>query len=277
MIVQRRTVLVTVSELLVMIVALMFLAPFYFVLINSVKPFGEILTNAASIPKVFAWENYATVTRKIHFPLILFNSTLITIVSTALLVILGAMTSWWMVRQKTWFGRILFYAFTAAMVIPFQSIMIPFMKVVTATRIINTRIGLIIVYLGYSTPFTVFLYHGFMKSVSLEIEEAAIIDGCNTFQLFFTIVMPLIRSMTVTVIILQTLLIWNDFLLPLLMLNNRNLHTIPLAVFTFFGQYTNRWDYALATLVLGMTPIVVFFLIMQKHVVAGISAGSVKG
>ena len=163
------------------------------------------------------------------------------------------------------------------MITPFQSFMIPLMRVVTTLDLVNSRKGLIIVYLGYSTPFTVFLYHGFIKSVPIQMEESALIDGCNRFQIFFYIVLPLIRSMTVTVIILQTLLIWNDFLLPLLLLTDRSLHTIPLAVFSFFGQYTNRWDYALATLVLGMLPIIIFFLIMQKYVVAGVRAGAVKG
>jgi raffinose/stachyose/melibiose transport system permease protein len=171
----------------------------------------------------------------------------------------------------------MFFAFVAAMVTPFQSIMIPLMRVVTDFHLLNSRIGLILVYLGYSTPFTVFLYHGFIKSVPIQMEEAALIDGCNIFQIFLYIVIPMIRSMTITVIILQTLLIWNDFLLPLLILSKRSLHTIPLAVFSFFGQYTNRWDYALATLVLGMFPIVIFFLFMQKYVIAGVRSGSVKG
>lgn len=163
------------------------------------------------------------------------------------------------------------------MVTPFQSFMIPLMKVVTRLHFINTRIGLIIVYMGYCTPFTVFLYHGFMKSVPRQLEESAIIDGCNTIKTFFFIVIPMIKSMTITILILQALLIWNDFLLPLLILSSKQLHTIPLAVFSFFGQYTNRWDYALATLILGMLPIIIFFLVMQKYVVAGVRAGSVKG
>jgi len=277
MIAQKRNTKVTIAEIFVILAALLFLAPFYFVIVNSLKPFGEILKNAASLPQVFAWSNYSNAIEKINFVKVLCNSLIITTISVFLLVIFGSMTSWWIVRHKSKITTILFFAFVAAMITPFQSIMIPLMRVVTTLHFVNTRIGLIIVYMGYSTPFTVFLYHGFIKSVPLQLEEAAIIDGCNTLQIFFHIVIPLIKSMTVTVLILQALLIWNDFLLPLLILSKKDLHTIPLAVFSFFGQYTNRWDYALATLVLGMLPIVIFFLLLQKYVVAGVRSGSVKG
>ena len=277
MIAKKRTMTVRLLELLMVFFALLFLTPFYFVLVNSLKPFGEILNNAASIPTEVAWGNYSNAFKKINFITVLLNSLSITVISIILLVAMGSMASWWMVRNGTKFTTILFYACIAAMITPFQSFMIPLMRVVTTLDLVNSRKGLIIVYLGYSTPFTVFLYHGFIKSVPIQMEESALIDGCNRFQIFFHIVLPLIRSMTVTVIILQTLLIWNDFLLPLLLLTDRSLHTIPLAVFSFFGQYTNRWDYALATLVLGMLPIIIFFLIMQKYVVAGVRAGAVKG
>ncbi|MDA3810267.1 MAG: carbohydrate ABC transporter permease [Spirochaetaceae bacterium] len=277
MIASKRTYVVTLLEVMIIIIALIFLAPFYFVVVNSLKPFGEILKNAASWPETFAWSNYLIAIEKVKFIHVFLNSLIITTGSIFFLVITGSMASWWMVRKNTKFTIILFFVFVASMVTPFQSFMIPLMRVVTVLHLVNSRAGAIIVYLGYCIPFTVFLYHGFIKSVPIEMEESALIDGCNTFQTFFFIVFPLIRSMTVTVIILQALLIWNDFLIPLLILSDRALHTIPLAVFSFFGQYTNRWDYALATLVLGMLPIVIFFLIMQKYVVAGVRSGSVKG
>jgi len=264
-------------EGLMVLAALIFLVPFYFVIVNSLKPYGEILQNAAALPSSIAWENYANAFKKIQFLRVFFNSLFITALSLVFLVLIGSMASWWMVRRKTGFNSVIFFAFVIAMVTPFQSIMIPLMRVVTSLNFINNRLGLVVVYLGYCTPFTVFLYHGFIKSVPKEMEEAALIDGCNTLQTFFLLVIPVIRSMTITVIILQTLLIWNDFLIPLLILPKRALQTIPLAVYSFFGQYTNRWDFALATLVLGMMPIVLFFLFLQKYVVAGIRSGAVKG
>ena len=126
-------------------------------------------------------------------------------------------------------------------------------------------------------PFTVFLLHGFVKTVPRELEESAYLDGCHTIQTFYHIVLPLLKSILATVAILQTFWIWNDFLLPLLVLFDPLKRTIPLAVFGFFGQYTDRWDYALATLTMGMVPIVAFFLALQKYIIRGVAAGSLKG
>jgi raffinose/stachyose/melibiose transport system permease protein len=266
-----------VLESFMILMAMIFLLPFYFVVVNSFKSYGEILKSAASLPQMWNLSNYANAFKRVHFLRVLFNSFFIASVSIALLVLIGSMSAWWLVRNKTKFHTILFFAFVAAMIIPFQSIMITLMRVAHNLHLINSRIGLVMIYLGYSSPLTVFLYHGYSKAIPRDIEEAARLDGCNTFQVFFLVVMPLLRSMTITVIILQTLLIWNDFLLPLLVLNERSLQTIPLAVFSFFGQYTNRWDYALAILILGMIPIVTFFLVLQKYVVQSISTGSLKG
>ncbi len=264
-------------ESFMILMALIFLLPFYFVIVNSFKPYGEILKSTVSLPQTWNLGNYANAVKRVHFLRVLFNSFFITSVSIAFLALIGSMSAWWLVRHKTKFHTILFFAFVAAMIIPFQSIMITLMRVAHNLHLINSRIGLVTIYLGYSSPLTVFLYHGYSKAVPRELEEAACLDGCHTFQVFFLVVMPLLRSMTITVIILQTLLIWNDFLLPLLVLNERSLQTIPLAIFSFFGQYSNRWDYALALLILGMIPIVTFFLVLQKYVVQSISTGSVKG
>jgi raffinose/stachyose/melibiose transport system permease protein len=135
----------------------------------------------------------------------------------------------------------------------------------------------IVIYLGFGMPLTVFLLHGFVKGVPRELEESAYIDGCNTMQSFVHVVLPMLRIMIVTVIILQTLWIWNDFLLPAITLFSSRLHTIPLGIFRFFGQHMDRWDLALATLSMGMFPIVVMFLFLQKYVIRGVTAGSVKG
>lgn len=264
-------------ESFMFLMAIIFLLPFYFVVVNSFKPYGDILKSTVSWPQIWSLGNYANAVKRVHFLRVLFNSFFITSVSITFLVLIGSMSAWWLVRNKSKFHTILFFAFVAAMIIPFQSIMITLLRVAHTLHLVNSRFGLIMIYLGYSSPLTVFLYHGYSKSVPRELEEAAYLDGCNTFQVFFLVVMPLLRSMTITVIILQTLLIWNDFLLPLLILNERTLQTIPLAIFSFFGQYSNRWDYALALLILGMIPIVTFFLMLQKHVVQSISSGSLKG
>jgi len=143
--------------------------------------------------------------------------------------------------------------------------------------LMDSRFGLIVCYFGFGVSLNLFLYHGFMKSIPLEIEEAAVVDGCTPYGVFWKIVFPLLKPMTITMLLLNSLWIWNDFLLPLLVLHSADIRTIPLQTYSFFGQYTKQWDLALAGLVLGVAPMVAFFLLMQKHIIAGISAGAVKG
>jgi raffinose/stachyose/melibiose transport system permease protein len=266
-----------ILEIAVIIVALVFLAPFYFVVANSVKPFGDIIRDAASWPTTFHFQNYVQAWQQVKFPLVLLNSVVVSTFSISGMVLLGSMAAWRMVRRAHLASRILFLLFVAAMVIPFQSVMIPMVKVARVLGITNTRPGVIIIYFGFGMPLTVFLLHGFVRALPRELEESAYIDGCTTTQSFFHIVLPMLRVMIVTVIILQTLWIWNDFLLPALILFSPRLHTIPLGIFRFFGQHMDRWDSALATLTMGMFPIIVFFLFLQKYVIRGVAAGSVKG
>ncbi len=266
-----------VLEIVVILAALVFLSPFYFVIVNSVKPFGEIMTNAAALPQNLALENFALAWQQVRFPVVFMNSVIVTSFSIAAMVLLGSMAAWRMVRRPHAVSRLIFVLFVTAMVIPFQSVMIPMVKVAKVLGLINTRPGVIIIYLGFGMPLTVFLLHGFVKGVPRELEESAYIDGCNTMQSFLHVVLPMLRIMIVTVIILQTLWIWNDFLLPAITLFSSRLHTIPLGIFRFFGQYMDRWDLALSTLSMGMFPIVVMFLFLQKYVIRGVTAGSVKG
>ncbi len=259
------------------VLAIIFLAPFYLVVINSLKDYGDVLRGAASFPRPLVFENYTVAWTTVQFPLATFNSLVITIVSITLLVLVGAMAAWRLARAPHRVNNIIFTVFVAAMVVPFQSVMIPLMRVGSTLNLLDNRPGLIIIYLGFGMPFTVFLFHGFIKaSVPREIEEAAIIDGCNSFQTFFLVVLPILRPMLATVVILHAFWIWNDFLLPLLVLYDPAKRTIPLAVFSFLGKYTDRWNLALATLTMGMLPIIVFFLALQKHIIRGVAAGSVK-
>lgn len=266
-----------VTELLMILMALLFLVPFYFLFVNSVKTFGNLLTDSAGLPVTLEWTNYSRAWTITKFPSALLNSFIVTVVSNLLLALFSAMTAYQMVRRNTRFNRLLFAMFVAAMVIPFQSIMIPLVKVTSTLGLGNSLFGLIICYLGFGVPLSVFLFHGFTKSIPLEIEEAATVDGSSPYGVFFRVVFPLMKPMFVTVIILNTLWIWNDYLLPSLILTSAELRTIPIATFAFFGQYTKQWDLALPALVLGITPVIIFFLAMQKYIIEGITAGAVKG
>ncbi|WP_059049210.1 carbohydrate ABC transporter permease [Paenibacillus senegalimassiliensis] len=264
-------------QIVMIVIAILFMAPFYFLLVNSVKSLGDILTNAASWPETWVWSNYANAWRITRFTEAFGNSLVITIAGILLIALFSAMAAYRMVRSNTLLNRIQFTLFVAAMVVPFQSIMIPLLQVIKGLGINNSIPGLILCYLGLGVPLAIFLLHGFVKSIPLEMEEAALVDGAKPYVVFWRIVIPLLQPMLVTVIILNCLWIWNDYLLPSLVLQSQHLRTIPIATFAFFGQYTKQWDLALPTLVLGITPILLFFLSLQKYIVEGITSGSVKG
>ncbi|MEG9299058.1 carbohydrate ABC transporter permease [Mangrovibacillus sp. Mu-81] len=273
---KRYTKKTFVLEIIGIALGILFLIPFYFVFINSVKPFAAILIDAAAWPEEFMFSNYAKVWEIINFPRAFWNSLIITVASNIGLVIISSMAAWKMVRTPGKFSKILFVIFVSAMVIPFQTVMIPLMKLGGALNLTNSIPGLVIMYFGFGVPLSLFLFHGFVKTVPVEIEESAMIDGCSQFGVFWRIVFPLLKPITVTVIILNTLWIWNDYLLPLLVLQDAELRTIPLAASSFFAQYTKQWDMGLAALVLGIAPIIVFFLFLQKHIIKGIASGSIK-
>ncbi|KPB05693.1 carbohydrate ABC transporter permease [Bacillus sp. CHD6a] len=273
---QKYTKRTFVLEIIGILLAILFLIPFYFVIINSVKSFSEILIDAAALPTEILFSNYAKVWEIIQFPRAFWNSLIITVLSNIGIVVISSMAAWKMVRTPGKFSKILFVIIVSAMVIPFQTVMIPLMKLGGALNLINSIPGIVVMYFGFGVPLSLFLYHGFVKTVPVEIEEAARIDGCSQFGVFWRIVFPLLKPITVTVVILNTLWIWNDYLLPLLVLQTAELRTIPLATSSFFAQYTKQWDMGLAALMLGIAPIIIFFLFLQRHIIKGIAAGSVK-
>jgi len=266
-----------ITQVGVLAAAVLFFVPFVFVVLNSIKPYGEIVASAVSLPAAIEWENYLIAWQDVHFPRVLVNSLIITVSSLVGLILMGTMAAWQLGRNPGAVASTVLMLFVASMIVPFQSIMIPLMKISSVLGLLDSRWGLIVVYWGFRMPFTVFLFYGFVKTVPLELEQAAIIDGASSGIVFTRIVLPLLRPMVATVAIIHTLWIWNDFLLPLIMLFDRDLHTIPLAVYSFFGQWANRWDRALATLVMGTAPIITFFVILQRQLVSGIMSGSVKG
>ncbi|WHZ03927.1 carbohydrate ABC transporter permease [Neobacillus sp. YX16] len=272
----RYTWRTSIVEILAILLGLVFLVPFYYVFSNSLKSFAEILTNTSSLPKVLMFDNYVNAFEKLDFLIVFKNSLIITIASNIVLVIFCSMAAYMLVRTKKKISNIIFMTFVAAMIIPFQSLMIPLIKTAGNLGILNSIWGLVFMYLGFGSGMTIFLYHGFIKGIPLELEEAAIIDGCSRFGVFWRIVFPLLKPITVTIVILNSLWIWNDFLLPSLVLQDPELRTIPLATFFFFGQYTKQWDLALAALVIGIIPLLIFFFTMQKHIIQGITSGSIK-
>ncbi|MEK3791145.1 carbohydrate ABC transporter permease [Paenibacillus sp. FSL R7-0204] len=267
-----------VLEIAAILLAIVFLSPFYLVLSNSVKGLKDILIDAASWPQVFHWSNYSKVWDAINFPQAFFNSLTITILSVIFIVLFSSMAAYQIVRKPTRFNSFVFLLLVSAMIIPFQSLMLQLVRVTSLLELRGELYGIVACYLGFGMPLSVFLFHGFIKTVPLELEEAARVDGSNPYGVFFRIVFPLLLPIIVTVIILNTLWIWNDYLLPVLVIGgNKDLTTLPVAVTKFFGQYTKKWDLALAGLVMAITPILLFFLSLQRYIVEGVTAGSIKG
>jgi raffinose/stachyose/melibiose transport system permease protein len=266
-----------IVELALVLFALLYLTPFYFVIANSVKPFKDILINAASWPATVEWGNYLKAWQLLNFPMAFWNSFIIVLFGNLGIIVLSSMSAYWISRNRGAANSIMLVILLSAMIIPFQTIMIPLIRVASFLDMTNSRWGVILCYWGLGVSMAVFMYHNFIKSLPIEIEEAAIVDGCGPLNRFWRVIFPLLKPMTVTLAILDTLWIWNDFLLPSLFLNNVQMRTIPLASSMLFSQYTKQWDLGLAALVMACAPIVIFFFSLQSYIIKGVAAGSVKG
>lgn len=271
-----------IKELLLLIAALFFLSPIYIIIVNSFKDRQELYENVLALPKEFSFQYYVEAMEKMNFLSALANSLYITIISVLIIVVLSSMTAWMLARTDNTLSKIIFMIFIATMLIPFQTLMMPlmqFMSTITNTLhipMINTREGLIFMHIGFSSSISVFLYHGFVKSIPITLEEAATIDGASKFGVFWRIIFPILKPITVTVMILNVINIWNDYLLPSLTLTDKGLRTIPLSTFYFFGEFTIQWNLAMAGLMLTIIPVVIFYVLAQKHIIKGIGEGAVK-
>lgn len=257
--------------------AIVVLAPFYFVLTNSVKSYSEIILDAAAMPQEIRLSNYLIGMERVNFWQIFYNSLLVTVLGIGGMAIFGSMAAWKLARVKSRVSTLMYATYILAMIIPFQSIMIPLVVVSSSFKMLNP-VGLGVIYWGFGMPLTIFLYRGYFNYVPKELDESGMLDGCNDFALFWRILFPQLGTMTTTIVILQSLWVWNDFLLPLLILqHDRDYYTIPLGINSFFGVYKAQWDMALPILVLGMVPLVAGFLVAQKHIVRSIAASGLKG
>lgn len=253
-----------------------YLSPFFFVLINSFKSRREIISNPFNFPDVWSLSNFINAFQRMNFTSAFVNSLVITVFSVVIIAVLSSMTAYLFVRTNWKFNKIMFFAMVAAMLIPFQAIMIPLVQIYGGLNLLNSRWILIYMYLGFGSSFAVFLYHGFIKSIPLELEEAAMIDGCSRFQVFFKIVFPLLKSTTLTLIILNVLWIWNDFLLPSLVLISPANRTLPLTTFYFHGTYTSDYGLLMAALMLTILPVIIFYALTQKNIIRGVMEGAIK-
>ena len=264
---------------LLIILAAAFLFPIVMVLINSFKGRFFISTEPFSLPtgETFVGvENYISGLQKTGFFNAFGYSLFITVFSVAAIVLFTSMAGWYITRVKSRFNKIMYMALVFSMVVPFQMVMFSMSKIANILSLDNP-IGIIVIYLGFGAGLSTFMFCGFVKSIPVDIEEAAMIDGCGPIRTFFTVVFPVLRPTTVTVAILNAMWIWNDYLLPLLIIG-RDYKTIPLVIQYLKGGYGSiDMGAMMAMLVLAIIPIVVFYLSAQKHIIKGAMAGAVKG
>lgn len=270
------------ANVVVILMAVLWLFPVYIVIVNSFKNRSELYESMLALPKSFTFEYYANAMKKMNFIHAFGNSVLVTVIAIFFIIIFASMTAWMLVRTASVVSTVIFNVFVATMLIPFQTLMMPLMQEMGWIRdtlhipMMDNKGGLIYMYIGFGASMAVFLYHGFVKSIPVSLEEAATIDGCSKFGVFWKIVFPMLKPTTMTVIILDVIWIWNDYLLPSLVLSSKANRTIPLSTFSFFGQFTIQWNMAMAGLTLTIIPVVIFYLCAQKYIIKGVAAGAVK-
>lgn len=270
--------------------SLVYAFPFFLVIVNSMKPKREILENTLALPIEFSFENFEIAMEKMNYFQALTNSIVLTVGSVLAIIVTSSMLAYYLARKQTKFSKTTFLILVASMIVPFQSLMIPFVGIYRVGAVSEGLEGtfgaqfadrwfpimaLMFFYIGFGVAMSTFLYHGFISNIPYELDEAAMIDGASAFTVFRRIIFPMLTPVTATVAIINALWIWNDFLLPSLILWE-DAKTLPLSTYHFYGMYTSQYGQAMAGLLLAVAPIVIFYFILQRQIISGISAGAVK-
>lgn len=265
-----RLILIALSSMLVLI-------PLYFTILNSFKPYSEIASNIAAWPVEPTLENFKEAWKRLDFLTVFKNTLLITVFSSAGCVVLSGMTGYWLARHSNRFTKFVNFLILAGMCVPFQCIMITFASMIGLLKLGNHLSGVVISFWVFSLPMSMFLVSGAVKAIPLEIEEAARIDGCNSFSTYWRIIFPLIRGMIFTIVTLNVLYYWNDYLMTQFILTKSSQRTLQIAMQSLFNEAFFSWDTAVAAVALSILPLFIFFVIAQKQVLEGVTSGSVKG
>lgn len=275
----KRKIANNVIFVVLFILSVAFLAPIFIVLMNSFKGRFFISEAPFALPNSQTFvglKNYTIGLAKTGFLQAFGYSLFITVGSVAVIVLFTSMTAWYITRVKSRYTSIIYYLLVFSMIVPFQMVMYTMAKMANVLKL-DSPAGLLVIYLGFGAGLSTFMFSGFIKGIPLEIEEAATIDGCNPIQTFFLVVFPILKPVAITVAILNAMWIWNDYLLPLLVIGNKY-KTIPIAIQYLQGGYGSRdMGAMMAMLILAIVPVVVFYMACQKYIVKGVVAGAVKG
>jgi raffinose/stachyose/melibiose transport system permease protein len=260
---------------LALVVSLIMFIPVYLVLVNSLKTRAEANSMGVALPTTLQWENFATVIERGKLLTAFGNSVLYAVGGTLIGTTLAALAAYVLSRNRTRLNRWVYFFLIMGIAMPTNFVTL--MQVMQWTRLINTQIGMVLLYATTTIPFSVFLTYAFIQTLPRELDEAAIVDGCGPIRLFFSVIYPLLTPVLVTAGVLNLLGIWNEFLLPLYYLNRSTYWPMTLAVYNFFGQFQADWNLVSADIVLTILPVIIIYLFAQRYILAGMTAGSVKG
>lgn len=264
--------------LIVLICTIFWLIPFWLIFINSFKPYNDMIQSFLALPKSIGFDMYAEAWTSLGLSKLI-KTTLVYTISTVLgIVVFAPMAAYKLARTKTKYSMAIFWLIILPMMVPFQTYMISLTQLASRVGISGTRIGYIIVSIGLCMPLAVFMIHGFVNGIPVELEESAYIDGASTYQRYFLVILPLLKPILTTVIVLDTLSTWNDVIVNQLIVGGKqSAINIQNALYMQFSAQTADWERALPGIVISMIPSIIFFVFMQKHIVEGITAGAVKG
>lgn len=258
------------------ILLIIFIIPFFLMINNSFKTTQQFIESPFSLPEKIDFSNYVDAFKKMNFLDGFLNSITITFISVALIILTASMAAYFLVRIKWKVNKVIFAVLVASMIVPFQAVMIPLVSIYGNMKLLNNKWTLIFMYIGFGQAFAVFIFHGFIKNIPIEMEEAVLIDGGNKMQSFFKIVLPLLTPVMVTVLILDILWIWNDYLLPSLVLLSPTQRTLPLSTYSFFQSYSVDYAPLMAGVVLTILPVLIAYIFAQKQIINGVVQGAIK-
>lgn len=271
----KKTIKSIVANTATVFISLIILIPLMVIFLNSFKTQGESNKMSLSLPSTWQFENYKTVIEQGKLVSSFFNSLLYATVSVGIIVLVVSAAAFVIARNRKGINNFIYYFIISGIAVPINNVAL--MKVLQALNLVNTRIGVILVYAAINIPLSLFLCYGFISTIPREIDEAAVIDGCGPIKLFVQIILPLLKPIMSTLFVLNFMAVWNDFTMPLYYLNNSAKWPMTLAVYNFFGAFENSWNLVSADIMLTLLPVLIVFIVGQKYIVGGVAAGSVKG
>lgn len=266
-----------IGEILMLVICVIFFIPFYYLLVNTFKTARDATVSPLSLPiKNLTLDLYKEALGTINFWSSFRNSIVITVVSVTIIIIIGSMASYAINRHQNKLTKFLFFYFLIGFMVPVQTTLIPLFNLISSLKLQNSVVGMIVLYSSWCN-FAMFMYQGFLGGVPKDLEEAALIDGAGLWKMFWRIVFPLLKPVTTTIVIFDVMWIWNDFMMPYLFISSSRKFTLIMEVYKGVGQFSNNWTVMLCTMVIVLIPITIFYLFMQKNIIAGITSGAVKG